>query len=158
MTAHLAALTNDQLDARIARTLDAEQSALLDERARRVAAAYAARLEADAAWLAELDAEVAEAVAADRVLTVIITPAQHERLDALLPESMLGLQVLNTRVKGTSAQLTELLDWLDADTAVDIALPGFDCSTDDELAFAERAVRLSVAALRSKIRCKVLNA
>ena len=144
------ALTNAQLDIAIDTahaTGAAELEALLAERSARIAKAQSEREAAEAEWLAELDADIA----ANPVITVHITSAQASRLGELLPESLLGLQVMASRVKGTREQLREALGFVDVDAALELALPACEAQTDEELAFAERAVRGSVLALRRKL-------
>ena len=86
-----------------------------------------------------------------KVITVKITATQADRLHLLLPESLLGLGELATRIKGTRDQLETALDYLDPDAAWEFAQA--DVWTDDwtMAEFAERSVRRSVANLRSKI-------
>lgn len=85
------------------------------------------------------------------VLTVKLTPAQADRLELLLPESLLGMELLATRVKGTRDELRAALHYLDADTAWDLAQAGVWSERPEQSEFAERAVRRSVAILREKI-------
>lgn len=137
-------LTNDALDSALA-------EAILLDRADEIDALFAERSRRIATRQREIAASEAEWSAGGPVITVPLTRAQADRLEDLLPPSMLGLEVLATRVKGTAEELVELLDWLDEEAALELAMPGFEIETDEEEAFAERAVRRSVQALRRKI-------
>ena len=65
----LSNLTNDAIDNAIASTIDkAQLDALFAERSRRIAARQAEIAQAEADWLAELDAEIAQAAKADAEL------------------------------------------------------------------------------------------
>lgn len=85
------------------------------------------------------------------VVTVKLTTAQADRLGLLLPDSLLGLELLATRVKGTREELRSALDYLDADRAWEFAQAGVWSSRDEHVEFAERSVRRSIASLRAKI-------
>ena len=144
-------LTNDQLDAAIATEADAAMlqglattdrlAALFAERSRRLAARQA-KIEA-----AELDEDRAA-----EVVTVKITATQSDRLGTLLPESLCGLTLLTSRVKGTREQLATALDFLDEDLAWEFMLPQLWTDEETQTDFAERQVRASVANLRRRIR------
>ena len=85
-------------------------------------------------------------------VTVKITATQSDRLGALLPESLCGLTLLTSRVKGTREQLATALDFLDEDLAWEFMLPQLWTDEETQTDFAERQVRASVANLRRRIR------
>lgn len=86
------------------------------------------------------------------VITVKITSTQSDRLHTLLPESLLGLTVLATRLKGTRSQLDTALDYLDADQAWEYVMPQLWTDDETQIDFAERQVRASVENLRRRIK------
>ena len=85
-------------------------------------------------------------------ITVVLTTAQVDLLEYLLPVDLLGMEFMATRIKGTPCDLRDALDYVDVDEAVCRALEGSMAETDEELAMVERNARISVKAVRRKLR------
>lgn len=94
---------------------------------------------------------------APKVVIVKLTSTQSDRLSEMLPPALIAeeMTLLETRVKATPGTLDLILDYLDDDIAIDYVLSGGDAQTDEEIAFAERQVRRSMASLRRKIKAGI---
>jgi hypothetical protein len=84
-------------------------------------------------------------------VTVLLTRAQVDRLDAQMPPSLTE-QLLATRVRATAADLRDMASMLDVSAAIDLVTGGImrDLSSSQTLFIAERVI-LSVETLRQKL-------